>query len=68
MTQSEIILDMLKRGPITPLDAQREAGCMRLAARIYDLRRRGHHIIEEAYKTPSGKTVGRYHLKETAAC
>lgn len=63
MTQTEHILDMLKRGPITPLDALNEANCFRLGARIYDLKRQGHQIIKEPFKTPSGKTVARYHLK-----
>ena len=64
MTQTEQILDMLKRGPITPLDAIQQANCLRLGARIYDLKRLGHKIIKEPFHTPSGKTVARYHLKE----
>ena len=31
-------------GSITPLDALREFGCMRLAARIFDLAHQGHQI------------------------
>ena len=44
MTQTQQILAMLKRGPITPLAALRDAGCFRLAARIYDLKQEGHDI------------------------
>lgn len=45
MTQSEMILTHLKRhGSITPQEAMREYGCMRLGARIYDLRQQGHEI------------------------
>lgn len=45
MTQSEMILRHLQEdGSITPFDALREYGCMRLGARIYDLRRKGYCI------------------------
>ena len=46
-TQCTAILAMLKRGPITPLDAIRDAKCMRLAARIADLKAEGHTITME---------------------
>ena len=40
MTQCEKILDYMRsNGSITPLDALREFGCMRLASRINDLKR-----------------------------
>ena len=45
MTQSEMILEILESdGRITPLDALKELGCMRLSARIYDLRKLGYNI------------------------
>lgn len=45
MTQCDMILDyMMRYGSITPLDALREFGCMRLAARIADLEMRGFAI------------------------
>ncbi|MCF6775258.1 helix-turn-helix domain-containing protein [Thiotrichales bacterium 19X7-9] len=45
MQQSEAILNHLKRhGSITPLEALNEYGCLRLGARIYDLRRQGIEI------------------------
>ena len=45
MTQCEKILDYMKNyGAITPLDAIREFGCLRLAARISDLEKRGYNI------------------------
>lgn len=65
MSQAQTILAMLKRGPVTPLDALQEAGCLRLAARIADLRAEGHDITTEEFKTPNGKHIARYHLKET---
>ena len=48
MTQCQKILDYLNEyGSITPLDALREFGCMRLAARINDLERQGISIISD---------------------
>ena len=46
MSQNQEILKHLKEGKtITPLDALREFGCFRLAARVYDLRLKGYDII-----------------------
>ena len=47
MSQASRILSHLKRRPITPLQALDLYGCMRLAARVADLRERGHKIITE---------------------
>lgn len=45
MTQCDMILRYMQdEGSITPWEAMKEFGCMRLGARIYDLRRRGHAI------------------------
>jgi hypothetical protein len=65
MSQTTHILEMLKRGPVTALEALQEAGCLRLAARIADLRQQGFDITTEEFKTPTGKHIARYHLKET---
>ena len=47
-TQCDKIFDyMLAVGPITPLDALREYGCMRLAARIGELKKKGWNIKSE---------------------
>ena len=43
MSQKTAILDMLKRGPVTPLDALSKLGCFRLAVR--ELREEGHPIV-----------------------
>lgn len=40
----KILMYMQTEGEITPLDALREFNCMRLAARISDLRKAGHKI------------------------
>lgn len=45
MTQNQQILEHLKEhGSITPLQALNQYGCMRLGARIYDLKACGHDI------------------------
>ena len=66
-SQKDLILAyMEKHGSITPLEAQREIGCMRLGARIWDLRRDGYNIVREMVEVPTrngGKTtVARYRL------
>ena len=52
---------MLKRGPVTPQDALREVRCMRLAARIDDLKRLGYPIHTEMM-TKNGNRFAKYHL------
>lgn len=48
MTQTQKIKKYMEDyGSITPLDALREFGCMRLGARIYDLEHQGVAIIHE---------------------
>lgn len=66
-SQSSRILSWLKRGrALTPLEALRLFGCLRLGARIYDLRCAGHAIDARMVETPSGKRVARYKLLRTA--
>ena len=69
MTQQDMILRYMQdEGSITPLDALREFGCMRLGARIFDLRRRGIGIarVMEHRENRYGKRVqyARYFLEE----
>lgn len=45
MTQNEKVLRHMKEiGGITPMDAIKYYGCMRLAARIGDLKKKGYRI------------------------
>lgn len=67
MSQTQWILEQLKRGPLTPIAALQGCGCFRLAARINDLRQQGHHIETRDRHLPNGKVVAEYHLKERAA-
>lgn len=60
MTQNDMILAYLRDNrSITPWEAIREFGCMRLGARIYDLRRQGISINREMEHRVNryGKTV-----------
>jgi len=54
-------------GSITPLDALREFGCMRLASRVSDLKRKGYPITREmeSHKNRYGETVryARYRME-----
>ena len=61
MSQTHQILTHLKRKPITPLDALRHYGVMRLAARISDLRYQGH-LIETDIQEKDGKRFASYRL------
>ena len=66
-SQKELILEYIEaHGSITPLEAQREIGCLRLGARIWDLRRDGYDIVSEMVEVETrngGKaTVARYRL------
>ena len=62
-TQTDkVLLHLEKRGSLTPLQAMDQYGIMRLAARIAELRREGHDIASEPFRTPGGATVSRYRL------
>ena len=62
MSQSDAILADLERGELlTPLDALKRYGCLRLAARIADLRGRGHQI-ETVPQRGGGKQWAGYRL------
>jgi len=66
-TQNEMILDYMDEfGGITPLDAMRDLGVMRLASRISDLRKMGFPIESSTVKVKNrwGKqtNVSRYSL------
>jgi hypothetical protein len=60
-SQEKKILAHLKRGHVlTPLSALNLFDCMRLSARVYGLRRRGHRIDSAIVKTAKGKRVAVY--------
>ena len=69
MTQTQMILNHLKSfGSITPRDALELYGCMRLGARIYDLRKAGHSISKSNETKPNRfgemTTYAKYSLEQ----
>lgn len=67
-SEADKILSFMQVNPkgITAMDALKLFGCMRLASRISDLRKRGHKIIAESIKvqTRTGEAwVTRYRLE-----
>lgn len=61
-TQSQRIRDYLENGgELTPIDALNRFGCLRLAARINDLRRDGLSI-DTLEGESNGKRFARYRL------
>jgi hypothetical protein len=61
MSQHTWILNALKKGPITALDALKGCGSMKLSTRISELKRQGHPIITEMVYI-SEKRFARYRL------
>lgn len=61
MSQNQQILRALQKRPLTPADAFRMFGCMRLAARIKNLRDEGHNITTQIVRT-NGKHFAMYRL------
>lgn len=64
-TQTQRVLDYIREfGSITAIDAVRDLGVMRLAARVSDLKKEGYDIISEqqAVRNRFGETcyVARY--------
>ena len=66
-SQNAAILNHLKKvGPITPMEALDRYGCFRLAARIYELRQKGHDISMLKIQVGTNKHVARYTLVMSA--
>ena len=66
-SQNAAILNHLKKvGPITPMEALDRYGCFRLAARIYELRQKGHDISMLKIQVGTNKYVARYTLVMSA--
>jgi hypothetical protein len=63
MTQNKQILHYLKTGKsITPLEALYQFGCLRLSARIFELKEKGWPITCDRQDVGDGKVVGYYTL------
>ena len=66
MSQANAILAHLEGGPITDNDARELYRCNRLAARINDLRKRGHQIRTDMEPHRGGRHA-RYSLEPRQA-
>jgi len=68
--QESMVLARLRRGPLTPLQALKELGVMRLAAVVYRLKALGWDIHTEdmTAECRGGRSarVARYHLTNDA--
>lgn len=69
MSQCDMILQHMKdHGAITPREALNEYGCMRLGARIYDLKHSGINIVRDTVEAENkfGELTrfARYRLEE----
>lgn len=58
-----LFLYLAKGSTITGLEALNDFGIMRLAARIYELKKRGYDILDRWIITSRGKKVKEYWLK-----
>lgn len=66
MGQREQILEWMQKGnPITPLGALKLFNCLRLGARIKELRDMGYDIVTEMISV-GAKRVARYRLNRGA--
>ncbi len=64
-TQLIRILKMLEAGErLTQLRSTVELGCLRLGARVWDLRKEGHNIKKEMVEVPCAVTGGTARVAE----
>lgn len=63
MTQTDWVLKTGKRKWVTPLDAYLGCGCLRLAARIKDLKNMGY-VVTTKMVHKNGKHFAAYRVKE----
>lgn len=64
-SQCAMILDWLERGfSLTQMEALKRFNCIRLPARINDLRNKGYNIEMHKIRTNTNKLVGEYTLRK----
>lgn len=64
-SQKKQILAYLQKGKsLTQMEALYRFGCMRLAARVCELRDDGHNILSESMKLNNGKIVSCYRMPQ----
>ena len=63
MSQASEILNSMRLGrEVTGLSALNNFGCMRLSARILDLKEAGYPVVDRWIDLPSGKRVKAYRM------
>ena len=60
--KNEILKDLLDGKKITAIDALRDHGCFRAAARIKDIRKMGYKVDTELVSLENGKFVAQYSI------
>lgn len=60
VTQKDMLLALLRKRYVTPLDALNECGCMSLAQRVSEWIRDGLNIVKKWVDLPNGKRVRAY--------
>ncbi len=60
---NQIYMSLINGHKITALQALRRFDCLRLGARIFELREQGHLIESRLIKTKSGKHVAQYWME-----
>ena len=61
MTQQQLVTQRLQKGWTTALDALNDCGCMRLAARVLEMRQDGLNVIDQWVEI-NGKRFKAYRL------
>ena len=61
MTQQELLSKRLRKGWTTALDALKDCGCMRLAARVLEMRQSGLKVVDQWVEV-NGKRFKAYRL------
>lgn len=66
MTQQEQLTKRLRRGWTTGLDALKDCGCMRLAARVLEMRQDGLTVADKWVDEVNGKRFKAYKIVEAS--
>lgn len=61
--RNEILMHIKEHGSINPLMALERYGCMRLAARVSELRQGGHKIETRMKKSHNNKVYAEYYME-----
>ena len=62
---AKILWHLQNIGPVTALQAMDLFNCMRLAARVADLREAGHDIQTDMKRLKNGKKIAVYSISKT---